>query len=322
MTGRLPRLLRQSGLRRASTLVCRIVICVAALLATATAQDRASLERLPSIRSDVRLVLVPVTVTDRRGAVLTGLAQEHFKLFEEKTPQAIASFKEEDAPCSVGIVFDVSGSMKPRMAQAKSALRAFFETANSDDEAFLMTISSAPGEISGFTTEFGDLLDRLQFRKASGSTAFVDTLYLALSRMRAAHHARRALLVISDGMDNHSRYSKSELKSVALEANVQVHTIALYDPPLNKKPIELQEERRGLLLLDEVARETGGLHFVAANQTDIKECVTKIGKALRSEYVIGYQPRSIDRSGKWRQIQVKSTLPDVRVYARSGYYAY
>jgi Ca-activated chloride channel homolog len=184
-----------------------------------------------------------------------------------------------------------------------------------------MTISSAPAQISGFTSEYGDLLDRLQFRKASGSTAFVDTLYLALSHMRAARNERRALLVISDGMDNHSRYSKGELKNMALEANVQIHTIALYDPPLNKKPMELQEERRGLLLLDEVARQTGGLHFVAANQTEIEECVAKIGRALRSEYVIGYQPRSLDRSGKWRQIQVKTTLPDVRVYARSGYYA-
>ncbi len=297
------------------------MVCVAALLATSRAQDRASLERLPSIRSDVRLVLVPVTVTDRKGAILTGLAQEHFKLFEEKTPQPIASFKEDDVPCSVGVVFDVSGSMKPTLAQAKSTLRAFFDTANSEDEAFLMTISSAPGDLSGFTTDFGDLLGRLQFRKASGSTAFVDTLYLALSRMRAAHHARRALLVISDGMDNHSRYSKDELKNLALEADVQIYTIALYDPPRNKKPIELQEEHRGVLLLDEMARQTGGLHFVAANETDIKECIKKIGKALRSEYVIGYQPRIVDRSGKWRQIQVKSTLPDVRVYARSGYYA-
>src|SRR5207249_4447766 len=125
------------------------------------------------IRADVRLVLVPVTVTDRRGAVLTGLAQQHFKLFEEKTPQAIASFKEEDAPCSVGVVFDLSGSMKPKLAQATSALKAFFETANAEDEAFLMTISSAPENVSGFTTEFGELLDRLQFRKAGGSTAFI-----------------------------------------------------------------------------------------------------------------------------------------------------
>ena len=140
--------------------------------------------------------------------------------------------------------------------------------------------------------------------------------------MRAAHHGRRALLVISDGMDNHSRYSKGELKSLALEANVQIHTITLYDAPLNKKPVELQEERRGLLFLDEISQNTGGLHFVATNESDVKECVTKIGRALRSEYVIGYQPQSIARSGKWRQVQVKSTLPNVRVYARTGYYNY
>ena len=252
---------------------------------------------------------------------MTGLAAEHFELFEERRLQRITSFKEQDAPCSVGVVFDVSGSMKPQLAQAKSVLHTFFETGNSDDEAYLMTISSAPGEISGFTSEFGGLLDRMQFRKAGGSTALVDTVYLAMSRMRAAHHPRRALLVISDGMDNHSRYSTGELKAMALEADVQIHTITLYDPPRNKKPIELQEERRGLLLLDEISRETGGLHFVATNDADVKRSVTKIGQALRSEYVIGYQPRSFDGSGKWRTIQVKSTLPDVRVYARSGYYA-
>lgn len=284
-------------------------------------QDRDSRDRIPNLRSDARLVLVPVTVTDRRGAILTGLAQEHFKLYEEKTPRPIASFKEEEAPCSVGVVFDVSGSMKPTLAQAKSALRAFFDTANADDEAFLMTISSTPGDMAGFTTEFANLLSRLQFRKASGSTAFIDTLYLALSRMREAHHGRRALLVISDGMDNHSRYSKGELKNMALEADVRIHTIALYDPPRNKKPLELQEEHRGLLLLDEVSKETGGLHFVASNENEIQDSITRIGRALRTEYVIGYRPVTFDRSGKWRQIQVKSTVPDARVYARAGYYA-
>jgi len=297
-----------------------MMVAVASLLATSTGQESGVRERVPSIRSDVRMVLVPVTVTDRRGEVLTGLAQQQFKVFEEKTPQPIASFKEEDAPCSVGVVFDVSGSMKPKLAQARAALKAFFESANSADEAFLMTISSNPGEVSGFTAQFGDLLDRIQFRKAAGSTAFMDTCYLALNRMRGAHHARRALLVISDGMDNHSRYSQGELKNMALEADVQIHTIGLYDPPRTKKPIELQEERRGILLLEGISRETGGLHFVAANESDIQQSVTKIGRALRNEYVIGYRPMTVERSGKWRQIQVKTTLPDVRVNARSGYY--
>lgn len=308
MTGRVPRSLR------------RMMLGVAALLATSTAQESVVRERTPTMRSDVRLVLVPVMVTDRRGAVLTGLAQEQFKVFEEKTPQPIASFKEEDVPCSFGVVFDVSGSMKPRLAQAKVALKAFFAGANSDDEAFVMTISSNPAALSGFTKQFGELLDRIQFRQAAGSTAFIDACYLALSHMRGAHHARRALLVISDGMDNHSRYSEGELKNLAIEAGVQIHTIGLYDPPRTKKPVELQEERRGIFLLDEISRETGGLHFVAANDGDIKQAVTKIGKALRNEYVIGYRPITVERSGKWRQIQVKTTLRDVRVYARSGYY--
>ena len=284
-------------------------------------QNRASLNPSTVIRSEVRLVLVPVTVTDRRGAVVNGLGREHFKLLEEKTPLPIASFTQEDAPCSVGIVFDVSGSMKPALPQAKSTLRAFFETFNPEDEAFLMSVSSVPRELTKFTSQFTGLLDSVRFTSAGGSTAFIDTMYLALNRMREAQHARRALLVISDGMDNHSRYSQKDLMKLASEADVQIHTIALYSPPLTKKPIELQQERQGLGLLEELARRTGGLHFIARDGNDVNEIVAKIGQALRNQYVIGYRPRTVDGSGKWRSIRVKSTLPDVMVYARPGYYA-
>jgi len=252
---------------------------------------------------------------------VNGLAREQFTLLEEKTPLPIVSFTEEDAPCSVGVVFDVSGSMKPTLPQAKSALRAFIETVNPEDEAFLMSVSSAPHELTKFTSEFTELLDRVQVIGASGSTAYNDTVYLALNRMRKAHHARRALIVISDGMDNHSRYSQRDLMKLASEADVQIHTIALYSPPLTKKPIELQQERQGLWLLEETAHRTGGLHFVARDGNDVNKIVAKIGHALRDQYVIGYRPRTVDGTGKWRNIRVKSTLPDVQVYARPGYYA-
>jgi len=169
-----------------------IAVSIAMLFGRSPGQNRTSLNPSTVIRSDVRLVLVPVTVTDRRGAVVNGLAREHFKLLEEKTPLPIVSFTEEDAPCSVGIVLDVSGSMKPTLPQAKSALRAFFETFNPEDEAFLMSVSSVPRELTKFTSQFTELLDSVRFTSAGGSTAFIDTAYLALSRMRDASHARRA----------------------------------------------------------------------------------------------------------------------------------
>ena len=274
--------------------------------------------REANIRMDVNLILVPVTVTDRRGATVTGLDRRQFQVFENKVEQPIVTFTQEDSPVSVGVIFDLSGSMKNKVEEARRSSAALFKKASADDEAFLITFSTHPESPTGFTSDF-EVIQAGIGRKAGGSTALVDAVYLALNRMRNAHNARRALVVISDGMDNHSRYTRPELLTLAKEADVQIYSIALFDPSGPRKAIELAQERKGVALLEDLSRVSGGLHFSINATADIPPVAEKIGTALHNVYVIGYHPRG-GMEG-FRKIQVKATIPNVRLATRPGYYA-
>ena len=273
----------------------------------------------PFFRADSTLVLVPVTVVDRRGAMVNGLSSDAFTLTEDGVRQQIRSFSEEDAPVSMGIVLDLSGSMKGSLGAAKESLRALMKDANPADEAFLNAVSTRPRAYSGFTQDFDEVLSRVAFESAAGDTALIDTIYGSLKQLRSGVHARKALLVISDGMDNHSRYSKGELLELAVESDAQIYTIAVGDAPAYSKPIELTEEKRGLLFLDELAVRTGGLRFVVHGRADIAKAAASIGRALRNQYIIGYVPRGDGRNGQWRRIRVKVAGSGLRAYARAGY---
>jgi len=279
------------------------------------------------------MVLVPVTVTDRNGKSIEGLRAENFNVFEGQTPRRIVSFTAEDAPCSVGLVLDISGSMRGTLGTAKGVAQSFFQTVNPEDEFLLLTVSTEPVAVSGFTTDARELEKRIERTGPGGMTALIDTVYLGLNRMRKAGQPRRALLILSDGMDNYSRYSKGELMRVALEADVQIYTIIVGDgsggglsgtipfrPSLASKPIDRAREHQGPRLLEELADKTGGLHFHVRGGAEAQEAAIKIGRALRNQYVIGYLPPSSGATGKWRRVRVKSNVPNANVYARNGYY--
>jgi Ca-activated chloride channel family protein len=280
------------------------------------------------------MVLVPVTVTDHDGKTLEGLRAENFKVLEDQSPQQIVSFTAEDAPSSVGLVLDVSGSMRNALDTAKGVSHAFLQTANPEDEFLLLTVSTQPEAVSGFTTDIADLEESIGRTSPGGMTALIDTVYLGLNSMRKARQPRRGLLILSDGMDNYSRYSKGELMRAALEANVQIYTIivgngsgggstggAPFRPSLIAKPIDQAREHEGPNMLEELSEKTGGLHFRAQSDNEAKKAAIKAGRALRNQYVIGYQPPTSGAPGKWHQIRVKSNLPKVNVYARNGYYS-
>jgi Ca-activated chloride channel family protein len=299
----------------------RIFAVIAVALAatcSAGAQTRPARDAA-AFRSDATLVLVPVTVVDHRGAIVNGLASDAFTLTEDGVRQQVHSFSEEDAPVSMGIVLDLSGSMRAVLGAAKEALRALMKDANPADEAFLNTVSTSPRAYSGFTHDFDDVLTRVAFEKAAGDTALIDAIYGSLQELRSGVHARKALLVISDGMDNHSRYSRQELLDRAVEADAQVYTIAVDNTPAFSKGLKLLEERRGLLFLDELAAKTGGMSFIVRGQADIAGAAAGIGRALRNQYTIGYVPRGDGREGQWRRIRVKVEGSGMRAYARTGY---
>jgi Ca-activated chloride channel family protein len=279
------------------------------------------------------MVLVPVTVTDHNGKTIEGLRAEDFHIFDDQTSEQIVSFSSEDAPCSVGLVLDISGSMQKTLSDAKEIAQAFFETANLDDEFLLLTVSTQPAAMPGFTTDTAAVEESIGFTKPGGLTALIDTIYLGLSRMREAQWPRRALLILSDGMDNHSRYSQSELMRMALEADVQIYTIVIdnglagtstntapYRPSLITKPWDRAQERQGPEMLQKLSDETGGLYFRVHNNAEAKEDAIKAGRALRNEYVIGYHPPISGTSGRWHRIRVKSNVSKVYVHARNGYY--
>ena len=218
-------------------------------------------------------MLVPVTVTDRNGKTIKGLQARDFKIVEDQTPQQIVSFTSEDAPCAVGLVLDVSGSMRYALGTTKYIAKAFIGTANPEDEFLLIAVATQPEMISGFTADTETLQKRIQYTRPGGMTSLIDAVYFGLNRMREARRPRRALLILTDGMDNNSRYSKGELMQAALEADVQIYTIIVdgiaytstntipFHPSLATKPIGQAQQGQGRSLLEELSDKTGGLHF-------------------------------------------------------------
>jgi Ca-activated chloride channel homolog len=268
----------------------------------------------------VDMVLVPVTITDPLNRLVTGLDRDNFNLFEGKDQQEIKSFSSEDAPVSIGVIFDMSGSMSSKIERAREAVIQFFKTANPQDEFFMITFSDKPEEIADFTNSVEDIQARLLYTVARGRTALLDAIYLGVSKMRQAKYPKKALLIISDGGDNHSRYTEGEIKSMVKEADILIYAIGIYD---HYFPTE--EERLGPALLSDVTELTGGRAFTIDNPNDLADVSTKIGIELRNQYVIGYRPKNPARDGKWRKIKVKllppKGLPPLRVYAKTGYYA-
>jgi Ca-activated chloride channel family protein len=298
--------------------VIGLVVIVTAPAWSAPAEKHVPPE-VPAFRADSTLVLVPVTVVDHRGAVVNGLASDAFTLTENGVRQQIRSFSQQDAPVSLGIVLDLSGSMRRVLAVAKESLRALLKDANPADEAFLNAVSTRPRAFLGFTHDFDEILDRIAFENAGGNTALIDTIYASLQQLRSGVHARKALLVISDGMDNHSRYSREELLRYAVEADAQIYAIAAGARSQTAKPMELMEETKGILLLEELAAKTGGMSFTVHRENDIAEAAATIGQALRNQYAIGYVPPGNGRDGRWHKIGVKVTGSGMRAYARAGY---
>src|SRR5437868_1751497 len=276
--------------------------------------------RVRPLKVDVDLVLVPVTITDPMNRLVTGLDKENFQLYEGNASQEIRSFSAEDAPVSLGVIFDSSGSMSSKMDRAKEAVIEFFKTANPQDEFFMITFNDEPDEITDFTSSVDDIQNRLIFAVPRKRTALLDAIYMGISKMRKAKYAKKALLIISDGGDNHSRYTENEIKSLVKEADVMIYAIGIYD-----RYASAVEERLGPQLLSEITELTGGRAFTIDNPNDLGDVATKIGVELRNQYVLGYRPSKVARDGKWRKIKVKllppKGLPPLRVYARTGYYA-
>lgn len=275
------------------------------------------------VRVDVDRVIVPITVTDPYDRIVTGLDKGNFDVFDDKVQQQILSFSTEDAPIAVGMIFDTSGSMSDKLQKSKEAALQFFKTSNPEDQFMLVAFNNRPYLVSNLTGNYENVLDRLLFVKSEGRTSLLDAIYLGLADMRRANTSRKALLVISDGGDNHSRYTSRDVKKAVKESDVQIYCVGIFEP-LSARA-RTPEEAAGPGLLSELASISGGRMFSVEDPDELPDIAEKISIELRNQYVIGYKPSNLVRDGRWRRIKVKlhppRGLPPLQVYARTGYYA-
>ena len=288
------------------------------------AEQQAVLERRGgSIRIDTTLVQINVTVTDPLNRFVTGLDKDYFKLFEEKVQQEISQFSSEDAPLSIGLVFDTSGSMGSKLQKSRQAAAQFFKTANPEDEFFLIQFNDRPQLVVPMTSSTEEVLNALTFTQAKGRTALLDGVYMAMHEMKKAKNTRKAILILSDGGDNSSRYTETEVRNLVREADVQIYAIGIFEPVHARG--RSAEELSGPGLLSELSEQTGGRHFPVENLNDLPDVAAKIGMELRNQYVLGYSPTNQDRSGKYRKVIVKlvqpKQMPPLKPFWRQGYYA-
>ncbi len=272
---------------------------------------------------DVDLALINVTVTDPYNRLVTGLDPDNFRVYEDNIEQEVVTFSSEDVPISIGVIFDFSGSMANKIGKAREAAVQFFKTANPQDEFFLVSFNERAELTSAFTNSIEDLQSRMMLTAPRGRTALLDAIYLGLSQMRGAHNGKRALLILSDGGDNHSRYNESDIKRLVKEADTQLYAIGIFDPLgyRNRTP----EELNGPSLLGEVTEMTGGRVFAVENLNELPDIASKIGMELRNQYVLGYRPSNKAHDARWRKIKIKlrapKGLPPLNVYSKTGYYA-
>jgi VWFA-related protein len=296
-------------------------VAIAPRLATNTPLD----VRVPTanLRIDSNLVLIPVSVCDAMNRPVTGLEREHFKVFDDKVEQTVTHFAMEDEPLAVGLVFDTSGSMGTKMRRSRMAASAFFKTANPEDEFFLVEFNERPKLVVPLTRDYEEIQNQLAFAPSRGRTALLDAIFLALHEMKKSTKSRKALLIISDGGDNSSRYTETEVRNLVRESDVLLYALGIYEPygARSRSP----EELAGPGLLSEIAEQSGGRHLPVEDLNELPDIAAKIGIELRNRYVLGYALPSQARDGRYHRVQVKLTpphgLPALKAFWRLGYYA-
>lgn len=256
------------------------------------------------------MILVPVSVTDALDRPILTLSRESFRVLEDGVNQTITSFSHEDAPVSLGLILDSSGSMKTRLDASVEALKLLFETTMPGDEFFVVQFADRPRLLGGFTTQPEEIHSRLGYIEARGWTALLDAIALGDHQMRSARNQRRVLLILSDGADNNSRYSESEIRSIIIESDLRIYGIGLFHRPK---------------LLQQLAEETGGKILIAQSLNELPDVVQRLNRYIRSQYLLGYAPSNPQNDGKYRKVKIEVLpppgSPSLRVAWRRGYYA-
>lgn len=288
-----------------------------------------------AFRADSTLVLVPVSVTDPSNRYVLGLDKDDLRLFEDGVEQKVTHFSNEDAPLAIGLLVDTSGSMGAKLDTSRRAVQEFLKTLNAADEAFLVEFSDKADLAVPLTNNSSAIRDAMTSATSGGLTALLDAVHLGLQEMKRSKNPRKALLVISDGGDNNSRYTSSQITDLVREADVQVYAMGVFEPTLSFGLHGLSgagisgnvgaAELDGPRLLSEIADQTGGRALAASNLRELPGIAERIGIELRNQYVLAYSPTNPSRDGKYRKIEVKlqqpKSLPALKARWRLGYYA-
>ena len=284
-------------------------------------QPAASPERSqrPNLRVDTNLVLVPVTVCDPMNRPVTGLEKENFRVLENNVEQTITHFAMDDEPVAVGLAFDVSGSMGAKLGMSRMAAGAFFRLANPEDEFFLVLFDDRPRLVVPLTQDTGEIKSQITFTGSKGSTALVDAVVLGLHELKKSKLTRKALLIISDGGENNSRYNDRELRDLVRESDALIYAIGVFGGGARTR-----EEYEGPRYLTGMVEQSGGRMLPAA-ANELPDIAAKIGIELRNRYILGYSPANQQRDGRYHPVQVKVVpprgLPPLKAFWRRGYYA-
>ncbi len=279
---------------------------------------------LAHLRVDTSLVLVPVQVTTPLGGSVTDLNKSNFQLFEDNVEQTITHFAKDDAPLSIGLLFDASGSMRNKLHKSSEAAAAFFKTANPQDEFFMVEFNERPRLVVPFTSDSDELYNHIVHARTMGRTSLLDAIHMAIVQMKKASNSRKALVIVSDGGDNCSRYSFGQIRNALLESDVQIYAMGIFDPDDSPKK-RPAEEVKGPGLLSELAELSGGRHYPIDDLNDLPRISELIGLELRNQYVLGYSPANLERDGKYRTIKLNLDpppgMPRLRTQYRHGYFA-
>ncbi len=279
-------------------------------------------ENKPEITVETDLVTLTLTVTDYYGRYVSGLTKEAFTIYDDKEKQEITFFSDDDAPVSIGILFDVSGSMSgEKILKARNALERFINTSHPRDEYYLIAFNKRAQLLMDRTRDGEAVLNKLTLVEPKNNTALYDACYLGVERVTRGTHQKKALLIISDGQDNASRYNFKEVRRLMKESDVVIYSVGIMDG----RDVSSQEGLQGQAFLDELSGVTGGKSFYPTSAVEMDEIFERIALELRHQYSIGYTPKGFEPDGKWHRVKVKVKpprgLPRLTVRNREGYYA-
>ena len=293
-----------------SRLTGAIVFLIALLSCGVHAQDSDDV-----VTVDSSLVVLNATVFDSAGTAVSGLTQKQFRVLEDGVEQPLEFFEAESTPFAAVILLDTSGSMEQRVSLARSAAITFLQGLRPEDSAAIVKFDSKVETVQDFSNS-RDIVERIFDVKAYGMTVLNDAIYSAAAELSKRPEKRRAIIVLSDGMDTKSRRSSDSALRAALAANATIYTIDMSSMDTGGR-----DRMQNQSVLKNFAEKSGGLFVATPGGIAMRDAFRKIVEELGVQYTLGYQPANTKRDGKWRAIEIRVARPNLTIRTRKGYNA-